>query len=165
MSYATCCPFHSKVISTEESGLNILTNTHKSCSGVGCWLPLTPALRFHYLCLYCPVRLWFQLCIHTIVPGFLNIYPVFSQRFVGFSIQLLGFASYSRCWQFCYKTSSFWCWVLNGSCIFYIGDPLYYGQLKKFLFLVTAATLNGGRGCWTQFWNGTTQRLSQPNLL
>jgi hypothetical protein len=99
VSYATCCPFHSKVISTEESGLNILTNTHKSCSGVGCWLPLTPALRFHYLCLYCPVRLWFQLCIHTIVPGFLNIYPVFSQRFVGFSIQLLRLASYSRCWQ------------------------------------------------------------------
>ena len=23
VSYATCCPFHSKVISTEESGLNI----------------------------------------------------------------------------------------------------------------------------------------------
>jgi hypothetical protein len=70
-----------------------------SGSGVGCWLPLTQALRFHYLCLYCPVRLWFQLCIHTIVPGFLNIYPVFSQRFVGFSIQLLRLASYSRCWQ------------------------------------------------------------------
>jgi hypothetical protein len=25
------------------------------------------------------------------------------------------------------------------------------GQLKKFLFLVTAAILNGGRGCRTQF--------------
>jgi hypothetical protein len=25
------------------------------------------------------------------------------------------------------------------------------GQLKKFLFLVTAAILNGGRGCWKQF--------------
>ena len=56
---------------------------------VGCWLPLIPALRFHYLCLHCPVRLSFQLCIHTIVLGFPIIYPVFSQRFVGFSIQLL----------------------------------------------------------------------------
>jgi hypothetical protein len=27
--------------------------------------------------------------------------------------------------------------------------------LKKFLFLVTAAILNGGRSCRTQFWNGT----------
>ena len=25
-------------------------------------------------------------------------------------------------------------------------------QLKKFLFLVTTAILNGGRGCWTEFW-------------
>ena len=27
--------------------------------------------------------------------------------------------------------------------------------MKKFLFLVTAAILNGGRSCRTQFWNGT----------
>ena len=26
-----------------------------------------------------------------------------------------------------------------------------FGHLKKFLFLVTAAILNGGRGCQTQF--------------
>ena len=30
--------------------------------------------------------------------------------------------------------------------------------MKKFLFLVTAAILNGGRGCQTQFWNGTHSR-------
>ena len=35
----------------------------------------------------------------------------------------------------------------------------------KILFLVTAAILNGGRGCRTQFWNETTQGLSQPNLV
>ena len=28
--------------------------------------------------------------------------------------------------------------------------------MKKFLFLVTAAILNGGRGCRTQFWKGHT---------
>ena len=27
--------------------------------------------------------------------------------------------------------------------------------MKKFLFLVTAAILNGGWNCWTQFLNGT----------
>ena len=30
------------------------------------------------------------------------------------------------------------------------------GNGKKFLFLVTAAILNRGRSCRTQFWNGTT---------
>jgi hypothetical protein len=35
--------------------------------------------------------------------------------------------------------------------------PTRNGQLKKFLFLVTAAILNGGRGCRTQFWKGPTQ--------
>ena len=39
------------------------------------------------------------------------------------------------------------------------------GQLKKFLFLVTAAILNGGRGCWTQFWKGPTQGPSLPGLV
>ena len=29
--------------------------------------------------------------------------------------------------------------------------------MKKFLFLVTAAFLNGGRSCQTQFWKGPTQ--------
>ena len=30
--------------------------------------------------------------------------------------------------------------------------------MKKFLFLVTAAILNGGRGCQTHYWKGTTPR-------
>jgi hypothetical protein len=73
-------PFHSKVISIEESGLNILTNTHKSCSGSRLLVASNTSSSFSdYLCLHCPVRLWFQLCIHTIVPGFPIIYPVFSQ--------------------------------------------------------------------------------------
>jgi hypothetical protein len=38
-------------------------------------------------------------------------------------------------------------------------------QLKKFLFLVTAAILNGGQGYRTKYWKGTTQRSSQPNFL
>jgi hypothetical protein len=37
--------------------------------------------------------------------------------------------------------------------------------ILKFLFLVTAAMLIGGRSCQTPFWNGTTQGLSQPNLV
>jgi hypothetical protein len=39
------------------------------------------------------------------------------------------------------------------------------GQLKKFLFLVTAAILNGKRGCRTQFWKGSTQGPSLPGLV
>ena len=33
--------------------------------------------------------------------------------------------------------------------------PLISSGLKKFLFLVTVAILNGGRGCRTQFLKGT----------
>jgi hypothetical protein len=36
---------------------------------------------------------------------------------------------------------------------------------KKIIFLVTAAILNGGRGCRTQYRKGTTQGPPQPNLL
>jgi hypothetical protein len=36
--------------------------------------------------------------------------------------------------------------------------------LKKFLFLVTAAILNGGRGCQTQFWKGTNPRTIPATL-
>ena len=36
--------------------------------------------------------------------------------------------------------------------------------MKKFLFLVTAAILNGGRGCRTQFWKGPTQGPSLPGF-
>jgi hypothetical protein len=39
------------------------------------------------------------------------------------------------------------------------------GQLKKFLFLVTAAILNGGQGCRTQFWKEPTQGPSLPGLV
>jgi hypothetical protein len=38
-------------------------------------------------------------------------------------------------------------------------------QLKKFLFLVTTAILNGGRGCGTQFGKGPTQGPSLPSLV
>ena len=37
--------------------------------------------------------------------------------------------------------------------------------MKKFLFLVTAAILNGERGCRTQFWKGPTQGPSLPGLV
>jgi len=37
--------------------------------------------------------------------------------------------------------------------------------IEEILFLVTAAILNVGQSCRTQFWNGTTQRLSKPNLV
>jgi hypothetical protein len=43
--------------------------------------------------------------------------------------------------------------------------PTSFGHLKKFLFLVTAAILNGGRGCRTQFWKGPTQEPSLPDLV
>jgi hypothetical protein len=36
--------------------------------------------------------------------------------------------------------------------------------IEKYLFLVTAAILNVGKGCWTQFWKGTTQQPSKPNF-
>ena len=36
--------------------------------------------------------------------------------------------------------------------------------MKKFLFLVTAAILNGGWSCRTQFLNGTIQGLSLPRF-
>ena len=40
------------------------------------------------------------------------------------------------------------------------------GQLKTFLFfLATAAILNGGRGCRTQFWKGSTHGPSLPGLV
>jgi len=42
---------------------------------VGCWLPLTPVLRFDYLCLRCPVRLWFQLCIPGVDLRKTNYWP------------------------------------------------------------------------------------------
>jgi hypothetical protein len=42
------------------------------------------------------------------------------------------------------------------------GDEIF---LKKFLFLVTVAILNGGRGCRTQVLKGTTQGPSLPGLV
>jgi hypothetical protein len=39
------------------------------------------------------------------------------------------------------------------------------GQLKKFLFLVTVAILNGRWGCRTQYWKGPTQGPSLPGLV
>jgi hypothetical protein len=56
-------------------------------------------------------------------------------------------------------------WNFSFSRFIQIMQIRHDGQLKKLLFLVTAAILNGGRSCRTQFWNGTTQGLSQPNLL
>ena len=52
-----------------------------------------------------------------------------------------------------YNFSSFWL-ILSSN-----------GQLKKFLFLVTTAILNGGRSCRTQFWKGPTQGPSLPGLV
>jgi hypothetical protein len=40
-----------------------------------------------------------------------------------------------------------------------------WSPLKKFLFLVTAAILNGGQCCRTQFWKGPTQGPSLPGLV
>jgi len=37
--------------------------------------------------------------------------------------------------------------------------------LKKFLFLVTAAILNGGQSCQIQFWKGSTQGPSLPGYV
>ena len=37
--------------------------------------------------------------------------------------------------------------------------------MKKFLFLVTAAILNGGWGCRTQFWKGSIQGPFLPGLV
>jgi hypothetical protein len=39
------------------------------------------------------------------------------------------------------------------------------GQLKKFIFSVTVAILNGGRICRTQFCMGSTQGSSLPGLV
>ena len=44
-------------------------------------------------------------------------------------------------------------------------DIIHAMQLKKFLFLATAAILNGGQGCRTPFWRGATLGPSQPNNL
>jgi hypothetical protein len=49
--------------------------------------------------------------------------------------------------------------------VFFITAMVTLGQLKKFLFLVTAAILNGGRVCRTQFWKGFTQGPSLPGLV
>ena len=40
-----------------------------------------------------------------------------------------------------------------------------FWSFEEILFLVTAAILNGGRGCRTQFWKGTSQGSFQQSLV
>jgi hypothetical protein len=58
-------------------------------------------------------------------------------------------------------SSNFNCSYMARSSLTCIQSSNANEQLKKFLYLVTAAILNGGQGCRTHYWKGTTQGPSQ----
>ena len=87
------------------------------------------------------------------IPSWPNLFR-YLQHDLRFRLLLKKYTSFKNVWQ---------TWgpalptLLADLMIFCHLGPMYFkNSLKKFLFLVTAAILNGRWGCRTQYWKGTT---------
>jgi hypothetical protein len=128
-------------------------------------LMITPLLSFGH-CIVCPpYGFWLPLCylLAIVLPVLLTAsdYPfvIFWPLYCLSSLRLLitPLLSFGHC--IACPPYGFWlplCYLLA---------TVLPVLLTSFLFLVTSAILNGGRGCRTQFWKRPTQGPSLPGLV